>query len=156
VAKLVLRFEADSWDELMSQLRGVSAEPGAPSAAQDFPSDNGEDTQGEPASEPTPEPAAAAPEPAKAPKTKKVKPAPPPTPEPEPQATEIELPSLEALKTVVTQAVRAAQQKKGTARILELLPAFKAETGLEYVMNAQNEHRPALYSLLQSAGVETV
>ena len=71
MAKLVLRFEADSWDELMSQLRGVSAEPGAPSAAQDFPSDNGEDTQGEPASEPTPEPAAAAPEPAKAPRLRR-------------------------------------------------------------------------------------
>jgi hypothetical protein len=143
----------------MSQLRGVSA----PSST-DFPDDNDEDIQGEaaPGPEPEPEPEPApAPEPeltvkAPSPKAKKAKPAPPPTPEPEPEATEAPLPSLEALKTVVTQAVRAAQQKKGPARILELLPAFKTETGLEYVMNAQDEHRPALFSLLQSAGLETV
>jgi hypothetical protein len=68
-------------------------------------------------------------------------------------APERELPSLEALKAVVTAAVRAAQKKEGPTTILDLLPAFKAKTKLDFVMNAKDEHRPALADLIEGAGL---
>ena len=73
-----------------------------------------------------------------------------PAPEFEPER---ELPSLEALKAVVTAAVRAAQKKEGPTTILDLLPAFKAKTKLDFVMNAKDEHRPALADLIEGAGL---
>ena len=68
-------------------------------------------------------------------------------------APERELPSLEALKALVTAAVRAAQKKEGPTTILDLLPAFKARTKLDFVMNSQEQHRQALYDLVTQAGV---
>lgn len=57
------------------------------------------------------------------------------------------------LKATVTQAVRQAQKKEGPAKILELLPAFKAKTGLEYIMNSTEAHREALFELVEEAGL---
>ena len=57
------------------------------------------------------------------------------------------------LKATVTQAVRQAQKKEGPAKILELLPAFKAKTGLEYIMNSEEKHREALFELVEEAGL---
>jgi hypothetical protein len=71
-------------------------------------------------------------------------------PEPEPGPP---MPTLDALKALVTQAVRGAQKKEGPGKILELLPAFKAKTGLDFVMNAKEEHRPALNALVVEAGL---
>ena len=70
-----------------------------------------------------------------------------------PAPQERDLPSLEALKAAVTAAVRAAQKKEGPTTILDLLPDFKAKTKLDFVMNAKDEHRPALADLIESAGV---
>jgi hypothetical protein len=111
-----------------------------------------------------PEPDAVASAPAKPKKARNIPPpvAPEPRPAvPEPQppvaqtsaAPERELPSLEALKAIVTAAVRAAQRKEGPATILDLLPAFKNRTKLDFVMNAREEHRPALADLLEAAGL---
>ena len=68
-------------------------------------------------------------------------------------APERELPSLEALKALVTAAVRAAQKGEGPKAILDLLPAFKAKTKLNFVMEAKDEHRPALADLIEGAGL---
>jgi hypothetical protein len=73
-----------------------------------------------------------------------------PAPAPEPER---DLPSLEALKAAVTAAVRAAQKKEGPTTILDLLPAFKAKTKTDFIMNAREEHRPALADLLEAAGL---
>jgi hypothetical protein len=78
------------------------------------------------------------------------------TPPPPPPAPTIELPQLDALKQVVTLAVRQAQKGEGSRTILELLPAFKTKTGLAFVMEAQDQHRPALYELVQAAGLAAV
>jgi hypothetical protein len=77
-------------------------------------------------------------------------------PPPPPPAPAIELPQLDALKQVVTVAVRQAQKGEGSRTILELLPAFKAKTGLAFVMEAQDQHRPALFELVQAAGLSPV
>ena len=76
-------------------------------------------------------------------------------PEPEPAAPKAarEIPTLDMLKATVTQAVRQAQKKEGPAKILELLPAFKAKTGLEYIMNSTEAHREALFELVEEAGL---
>ena len=84
----------------------------------------------------------------------------PAVPEPQPPVAqtsaapaERELPSLEALKAIVTAAVRAAQKGEGPKAILDLLPDFKAKTKLDFVMNAKDEHRPALADLIDTAGL---
>ena len=117
--------------------------------------------------EPEPEPAPA-PAPRSHKKTRNASPAPTPpepapsVPEPQPPvaaqapaapAPERELPSLDALKALVTAAVRAAQKKEGPTTILDLLPAFKAKTKLDFVMNAKDEHRQALADLIEGAGL---
>ncbi len=84
-------------------------------------------------------------------------------PEPQPPVVEApaakpngaarELPSLDALKAVVTAAVRLAQKNEGPKTILDLLPEFKTKTKLDFVMNAKDEHRPALAELIEAAGL---
>ena len=76
---------------------------------------------------------------------------PAPEPEPEPNEPAAELPTLEALKAAITQAVRAAQNKEGPRLILDLLPAFKAKTKLDFIMHAKEEHRHALFDLVNEA-----
>jgi hypothetical protein len=78
-----------------------------------------------------------------------------PAPIPPPAPT-VELPQLDALKQAVTLAVRQAQKGEGSRVILDLLPAFKAKTGLAFVMEAQDQHRLALFELVQEAGLPPV
>ena len=66
------------------------------------------------------------------------------------------LPPLDTLKAIVTNAVRLAQKGEGSKTILDLLPGFKDTTGLTFVMNAEDKHRPALYDLVQAAGLSVV
>ena len=167
MTKVSLTFEADSWADLMTRIRaaGQAANDALLEACEPRPL--GELLKEPEAPEPAPaprshkkarsaSPAPTPPEPEPAPKVPE--PQPPvvvqapaaPAPEPEPER---ELPSLEALKAVVTAAVRAAQKKEGPTTILDLLPAFKSKTKLDFVMNAKDEHRPALADLIESAGV---
>jgi hypothetical protein len=92
---------------------------------------------------------------AKAKAAKKTAPAPAPEPEPAVSAP-VGLPSLEILKGLVTQAVRTAQKGEGSRTILDLLPEFKKATGLNFVMEAKDEHRKALNDLVVSAGLGAV
>jgi hypothetical protein len=103
------------------------------------------------------------PEPEPAPKTRKPRAArvSAPAAAPEPAATPPapparELPALETLKSVVTTAVRLAQKGEGSKKILELLPAFKDTTGLDFVMNAEDRHRGPLYDLVLAADLPVV
>jgi hypothetical protein len=105
--------------------------------------------------EPAPEPA---PKRARAPRAPRVSVAPPPV-SPAPAvapAPPVDLPPLDTLKAIVTNAVRLAQKGEGSKKILDLLPTFKDTTGLAFVMNALDEHRPALYDLVQAAGLPVV
>lgn len=122
-----------------------------------------------PAPEPEPAPALVATSPPKAKKgaTKTPPPAPPvaaapepepepvPTPAPEPTAAPVgETPSLETLKALVTQAVLAARKGNGAEhKITNLLPGFKTKTGLNFVMEAKEEHKAALHDLVIEAGL---
>ena len=78
--------------------------------------------------------------------------APPPAPDPA-TAVARDLPSLDALKALVTQAVRKAQKKEGPTKILDLLPDFKTKTGLGFVMEAEDKHKEALADLIEAAGL---
>ena len=105
------------------------------------------------------------PEPELVPKTRKPRaarvsapaatPEPAPTP-PAPAPPARELPALETLKSVITTAVRLAQKGEGSKKILELLPAFKDTTGLDFVMNAEDRHRGPLYDLVLAADLPVV
>jgi hypothetical protein len=68
----------------------------------------------------------------------------------------VNLPPLDTLKAIVTNAVRLAQKGEGSKTILDLLPQFKDTTGLTFVMNAEDKHRAALYDLVQAAGLPVV
>ena len=169
MTKVSLTFEADSWADLMTRIRaaGQAANSALLGLEACEPQPLGELLKEPEAPEPAPaprshkkarsaSPAPTPPEPEPAPKVPE--PQPPvvvqapaaPAPEPEPER---ELPSLEALKAVVTAAVRAAQKKEGPTTILDLLPAFKTRTKLDFVMNARDEHRPALADLIEDAGL---
>jgi hypothetical protein len=120
--------------------------------------DDAEHTQGNGTDPAEPEPTAPEPAPKRAralraPRVSAPAPAPaasPPTPPPP------DLPPLDTLKSVVTAAVRLAQKKEGSEKILDLLPGFKDATGLAFVMNAEDKHRAALYDLVQAAGLPVV
>jgi hypothetical protein len=155
MAKVSITFEGDNWQDAMNAVYSLMAMPApdlhVPRAVTVEPSD---DT-------PAPEPKKATR--AKPSATKASTPPPEPEPEPEPELepepkttpTQLpaHMPTLEVLKQAVTVAVRAAQKNGGPKKILELLPEFKSETGLDFVMNAKEQHRPALYGLVQSAGL---
>ena len=108
----------------------------------------------------------AAPEPEPAPKARKPRaargvvsapaPEPEPAPAPAPPPPARDLPALETLKSVITTAVRLAQKNEAPKTILELLPGFKDATGLDFVMNAEDRHRAALYDLVLAADLPVV
>ena len=171
MTSISLTFQGDSWFAVRAQMYDAL---GLPIPAQ--PSTAGDMTTGEKRittlaeifdeqeARREPEPDAVASAPAKPKKARNIPPpvAPEPRPAvPEPQppvaqtsaAPERELPSLEALKAIVTAAVRAAQKGEGSKAILDLLPDFKAKTKTDFVMNAKEEHRPALANLLEAAGI---
>jgi hypothetical protein len=116
---------------------------------------NGADHEPEPAPEPAkraralraPRVSVAPPPVSQAPAAPPAPPAPPPP---------LDLPPLDTLKAIVTNAVRLAQKGEGSKKILDLLPAFKDTTGLTFVMNAEDKHRVALYDLVQAAGLPVV
>lgn len=85
-----------------------------------------------------------------------VAPTPAPEPDPSPAPVSADLPALETLKQLVTTHVRLAQKGEGSNKILDLLPKFKDTTGLDFVMNAGEKHRPALYELVVTAGIPVV
>ena len=171
MTKIALTFEGSSWEEIEDHMRdalalGKLSVPGAATTAlNDFP-DNADlpeqDTAPEPEA-PPPMTAAAprrshkkansvqAPAPATAPE-----PAPEPLPEPTAKGPAREIPPLDVLKSAVTKAVRAAQKKEGSDKILALLPGFKQKTGLDFVMSAEDKHRVDLFDLVEAAGLELV
>lgn len=161
MTKFTLTFEADSWDGMRDAL--IVAATGRTSAEIKIAL---EQTQAvldpsqampHPAKLSTAEqfPDEPAPEPKKATRAKPSATKARPLPEAEPEeATPLDMPPLEVLKQAVTVAVRAAQKNGGPKKILELLPGFKTETGLDFVMNSQEIHRPALYNLVRSAGLD--
>ena len=67
-----------------------------------------------------------------------------------------DIPSLDAIMQALIPAVRLAQRGEGPRKILDLLPAFKDSSGLDFVMQATEEHREALFDLLQDAGIPVV
>lgn len=156
MAKVIVTFEADSWHEALSAIAGVMT-VAAPSAAPPLQGRNSDFVPNEPEPVPAPEPKRAA---RAKPSATKASPAPEPEPELEPEAPSAptppasSMPALEVLKQAVTVAVRSAQKNGGPRKILELLPDFKTETGLDFVMNSKEEHRPALYNLVRAAGLD--
>jgi hypothetical protein len=64
-----------------------------------------------------------------------------------------DLPPLEALQQAVVTAVRLAQKGEGPRKILDLLPAWKDATGLDFLMQATEAHRGALFDLARDAGI---
>jgi len=68
-------------------------------------------------------------------------------------ATAQSIPQLADLKSTITAAARKAMKKEGPTTILDLLPAFRDATGLDFVMNATEDHRMALYELAVAAGI---
>ena len=173
MTKVSLTFEADSWADLMTRIRAAGQAANSALLEACEPRPLGELLKEPEAPEPAPAPRshkkARSASPAPTPPELEPEPAPAPkVPEPQPPvaqapataipvaqaaAPERELPSLEALKAVVTAAVRAAQKKEGPTTILDLLPAFKTRTKLDFVMNSQEQHRQALYDLVTQAGV---
>jgi hypothetical protein len=114
--------------------------------AEDEFENEGEDTGDEPEFEDTEDgieelEMAQTPAPTPAPKTVSA-------PEPEP-----DIPTLEALKEGITTAVRLAQKNQGPRMILDLLPSFKKSTGLDYISNAKEQHRRALFDLMIQAEI---
>ena len=178
MASISLTFQGDNWYAVRSQMyEALGLDHLAGSSTSDLsPGEKRISTLGEifDAKEPEPEPEPAAPAPRSHKKARNASPAPTPpepapkTPEPQPPvadpahaiavaskavAPERELPSLDALKALVTAAVRAAQKGEGSKAILDLLPDFKAKTKLDFVMNAKDEHRQALADLIEGAGL---
>jgi hypothetical protein len=80
----------------------------------------------------------------------------PPDPAPPAPALADDIPTLDALKHAITVTVRNAQQGKGPKDILNLLPAFKKRTGLEFIATADETHRGALHELTIEAGIDFV
>jgi hypothetical protein len=177
MAEVSLTFKAENEEELVQLVLGYAAQhrrgpswlgkpppPTDPEMLEDM--EKGLSDEEWDAKYSTPVPAEPTPEPEPAPKTRKPRaarpavsapepePAPAPAPAPAPPARE--LPALETLKAVITTAVRLAQKGEGSKKILELLPAFKDATGLDFVMNAEDRHRAALYDLVSAADLPVV
>ncbi len=74
-------------------------------------------------------------------------------PAPAAQAQSNTIPELQQLKDTITVAARKAMKKEGPTTILDLLPSFREATGLDFVMNATEDHRMALYELAVAAGI---
>ena len=164
---ITVHFQADSWHDIRYQMYAALGldYPAQPSTTLGQIFDEEEEKARLVGIEPDPDPAPA-PKPPKptSRKPRSTQSAAPPVSEPEPETEpepELEpeappardIPSTEALKAMVTQAVRLAQKKEGPTRILELLPEFKAKTGLGFVMEATDAHREALANLIDAAGL---
>lgn len=146
-------FEAETPQELATLARNYvqGLLPHGPEpASEDFP-------ESDPALEPQPEPEPAQPRRGRGRPPKAVPaavaaattmPEPEPAPEPEPEPVHEELPPLPVLVEAVTVAVRNKKKE-----ILDLLPDFKAKTGLNYVAYAEDKHRQALFDLTQAAKI---
>jgi hypothetical protein len=181
MTKVFLSFEAENEDELLRLVLNYALQQkkppswlGAPLDAEAVQAeaeaceridaeDAAEDAEHAKGNGADPEPEPTAPEPpakrTRAPRAPRVSAAAPPAPAPpEPAAPPPppDLPPLDTLKAIVTNAVRLAQKGEGSKKILDLLPTFKDTTGLAFVMNALDEHRPALYDLVQAAGLPVV
>jgi hypothetical protein len=157
---MTLTLEANDWPDLEAQMRAMLALHGTPNTPGNviFEVDNDKPEWSEPSRKPELGEALSAPT---TKRSHKSKPTPVTMPEPEPQPeptpappAKRELPPLDLLKQAITVAVRAAQKSEGPKTILELLPEFKRETGLDFVMNAQEEHREALRDLVEAAGLQ--
>jgi hypothetical protein len=152
MTKVCVTFEGDDWYAVTAQMREAMGMDRAV-GLDDCDTVPAAIPLAEPEPEPEPEPKKAA---ARSHKSKPV--LVPATPaEPEASSTPApkrELPPLDLLKQAITVAVRAAQKSEGPKTILELLPEFKRETGLDFVMNAQEEHREALRDLVEAAGLQ--
>lgn len=171
--KITLHLEADSIGDLLAQIDSIlggirplavtTVEPSPLLSADptvNFPDDNttqlppappAPKTRGRPPKAAKAAEAPAQPAPAETPQAQPV-PAPAPASAPNGAAAP-NLPALKTLVTAVTAAVRMAQKGEFDPAILSLLGPFKEATGLEFVMNATEEHRAALYALVQQAGV---
>jgi hypothetical protein len=164
MTEISITFQGPNWGHIRFQMYealGIDHPAQASTAPVGFPvdEDNGEggydEGPGPGEITPTPAPAPAPPRShkkrAKAPEPE---PAPEPVTEPEPEPEpSADMPTIEALKATVTQAVRLAQKKEGPTKILELLPEFKTKTGLGFVMDAEEKHRNALAGLIEAAGL---
>ena len=180
--KLKITFEGDWWAVRAQMYDVLGLDHPAQASTAPNPTTLAQIFDEEEAKKPEPDPAPAqtplAPAPAPKRSHKKAPPPPPPVsaaPAPEPEADEhpaftppdpvpeyvdsieepVALPPLDALKSIVTSAVREAQKNK-KGKILDLLPDFKEATGLDFVMHAEDKHRKALYDLIQNAGLEVV
>lgn len=160
MTKISVTFEADSWAQLTADLHSaihlMENTPSAPTTVDKI----FEQEEARLAAEAAAAPAPAPPKAAKAATRKRPEQAAPPPVEPEPEPetepappTAPEIPTLEELKQAVTVAVRAAQKNGGPRKILDLLPGFKQSTGLDFVMNSKEEHRGALFDLVNKAGI---
>ena len=77
----------------------------------------------------------------------------PPAKKPELTLVRDDLPPLESLKQALIAAVRLAQSGEGPTKILDLLPEFKESAGIDFIMDATEAHRAALFDLVQKAGI---
>jgi hypothetical protein len=77
----------------------------------------------------------------------------PPAKKPKLSLVRDDLPPLEALKQAVIAAVRLAQKGEGSNEIFAHVHAFRHATGLNFIMNATEAHREALFDLAQKAGI---
>jgi hypothetical protein len=166
MTNISITFQGANWLDIALQMRSALDVKPLP-AFDEFPDDVEELAKSlpEPVPEAPVEPLSAPsrtrktkPAPAPEPEAAKPAPVPPPAPPPAPPAPPPpvrELPPLDVLKGVVTQAVRLAQKKEQGAspKILELLPAFKTKTGLGFVMEATDAHKQALADLIEAAGL---
>jgi hypothetical protein len=64
-----------------------------------------------------------------------------------------DLPPLEALKQAAIAAVRLAQKGESSNEIFKHVHAFRDATGLNFIMEATEAHRKALFDLVQNAGI---
>jgi hypothetical protein len=150
MAKVTITFEGENWDDVQRALVLAGNEilkikaSSAPSEAEPdqapIPAEPKKATRARPSATKAPEPSLPEPEEIELPI--------PAT------AAERAMPALEVLKQAVTVAVRAAQKNGGPKKILELLPDFKQNTNVDFIMNCREEHRAALYNLVQAAGLD--
>lgn len=175
MSKIFISFEAETLDDLLQLMLNYALQSKMPPSWRGKPLDAEavqaetearEQTDAEDAAEDTrsngadhaPEPEDApepAPKRARAPRAPRVS-APAPAPAAAPAPPPPDLPPLDTLKSMITNAVRLAQKGEGSRAILDLLPGFKDTTGLAFVMNAEDKHRAALYHLVQAAGLPVV
>lgn len=63
-----------------------------------------------------------------------------------------DLPPLDKLILTITNAVREGR-KTGNKKVEGMLPALRQKIGLDYIADAKDDHRSALYAFTQEAGL---